>query len=818
MSKFIGTVHPRPAAPQAPNDQAPGLPQGSPNGDPWSGAITDPNAQPQPGATAAAPGPTPAATPSAPPILAPADTSSAQPPAASAGAPTDPWAGALSAEPPKSTKPDRVVGTGEAIATGALDSLTFGAAPAMAGVAAAAEAAEPQSGPLSVPAVAPFGGAPSVEPGAEAGPGIVGLVRALGNAFSSHPDPKVVDAYNQGRTDALAGQQAAQQQHPAAYIGGQLAGALALPVGGAATGASTAARIGGAVVGGAIAGGAYGAGSSVSEGDDLPTTAVNTVEGAGTGALFGLGGGAGAELGGKLVSKGISLFRGAKSDASARVEAARQILSSISADHAAAADAGRSIRLDPAAIREGSAAGTLPGAIVDAGGERTRALFRSSANLSPEARQAAEDFTQARFRNQSGRVAPYVRDLAGGMSAGDDVARLQAAARKVNRPLYARAYAAGDRPLYSPRLEQLMGSDALPAAINGAVQRGRNRAALDGFGALNPKVQITADGRVVFPRDGKGIPAYPNLQFWDYAQRELRDMADAARRSGRNEEASAIGGIHHAVLEELDKLVPEFGNARGVAARFFGAADAHEAGAEFVSRNVDWREARSLLQKMSPPERELFARGFASRLADEIEKSGDRSNVLDSIFLNSPAARRKIVMALGPDRADKLEALLRAETLVDKARKALGNSTTARQLRELGMSAGHGVGAGATVLGLEEMREGGIEPAHVVAAALIAGAARHGAHVIDDRVARHIGELLVSRDPDELMKGLAIVTRKPVLFNALRRATAGTAYVGAHDVGARKAAAAGLAVVQAGLGNGGEAAHPFDAITDQVGQ
>jgi hypothetical protein len=190
--------------------------------------------------------------------------------------------------------------------------------------------------------------------------------------------------------------------------------------------------------------------------------------------------------------------------------------------------------------------------------------------------------------------------------------------------------------------------------------------------------------------------------------------------------------------------------------------------------------------------------------------------VLDSIFLESPAAKRKIAMALGPERADRLEALLRAETLVDKARKSLGNSTTARQLKELGMSAGHGLGGAGAVGAFEFLQEGHVDPAHVIAGALVLGAARHGAHAIDDRVARHVGELLVSNNARDLERGLAIVNKNPTMMNALRQATAGTARVGAHDIGTRKALAGAAALVESGLSAEQSHGHGADALSDQL--
>ncbi len=220
---------------------------------------------------------------------------------------------------------------------------------------------------------------------------------------------------------------------------------------------------------------------------------------------------------------------------------------------------------------------------------------------------------------------------------------------------------------------------------------------------------------------------------------------------------------------------------------------------------------------MSDPERELFARGFATRLADEIEKAGNKGNVLDSIFIDSPAAKRKIQMALGPHRARQLEALLRAEALVDKSRKALGNSTTARQLKELGMSLGHGAGGAGAVGALEAVKEHEFNPAHIVAAALLFGAVRHGAHVVDDRVARHVGELLVSGNARDLAKGLQIVTRNPVLFDSLRQATRAAARVGAHDIGGTRALAGAGALLQHGLATAEEPGMA-DSLSDQLSQ
>src|SRR5258708_30802690 len=167
-------------------------------------------------------------------------------------------------------------------------------------------------------------------------------------------------------------------------------------------------------------------------------------------------------------------------------------------------------------------------------------------------------------------------------------------------------------------------------------------------------------------------------------------MARAATGAGGNEEAGSLNGLRRSLLSELDAANPAFAGARQGAAQFFGAENALEAGQNFVRSSANIQEAQRALARMRPAERELFARGYASNLADAVERSGDNRNVLNAAFFNNGAARSRTLMSLGPDRAAPLEALLRAERLVDRSRTALGNSTTARPLHEMGLAGGPG--------------------------------------------------------------------------------------------------------------------------------
>ena len=455
-------------------------------------------------------------------------------------------------------------------------------------------------------------------------------------------------------------------------------------------------------------------------------------------------------------------------------------------------------------IAAANAAGT-PRAIVDTGGERTRALARSAANTSPEGRQALTELTQNRFEDQAPRVGGFIRRITGGSNADADSQVLQNAARVANKPAYAKAYAKGAGGIWHQGLAQLLKSPDFQEAARDATRTGANKAAAQGFTPVKNPFSFGANGQVSLAGNAR-----PNLQFWDAVKQNLDDKIGAAMRAGEKGQAADLLALKNQLVTHLDNAVPEYKAARQGAAAFFGAEDALEAGQKFVMSNANINEARRAISKMSGPEKELFARGFASDLADKIERTGDNRNVLNSVFLNNGPARQKINIALGSQRAAQLEALLRAEHVIDQARKSVsGNSSTVRQAAESGLAGGGAVAA------FEGLKEHDFNPVHVLTAALTFGAIRHGAKVIDSRVARRVGEMLASNDPAVLSKGLKVVASTPEYLDALRRATAAGVRIGAQDIGFDNAAAGGLTLGERILRGPEQADHAPDNGYDQ---
>ena len=299
--------------------------------------------------------------------------------------------------------------------------------------------------------------------------------------------------------------------------------------------------------------------------------------------------------------------------------------------------------------------------------------MRSAANTSPEGRAILNSAISDRFADQSDRAGSTIRGLvSGGANTAKTAAQLEAEYDAERGGAYTAAYNAGDRPIWSPELERLTSSPSVTGALRGAVNRWKDFQVKDGFGGMNPPVNVTPDGQLKF-LPGQGMLPYPNIQLWDYAARNLAGMASQAARAGNKTDAGLYGGLEQQLKAELDKQVPEFGAARGVAAKFFGGNNAIEAGQKAVNFKGDISELTQAMAGMKPAEREMFQEAYADQMARNVEDTSDRQDITGRI-LNSPQARMRFQAVMGPGAAQTMDAFLSREKIYDAARKALGNS------------------------------------------------------------------------------------------------------------------------------------------------
>jgi hypothetical protein len=514
------------------------------------------------------------------------------------------------------------------------------------------------------------------------------------------------------------------------------------------------------MVKGAQVGAEYGGLSGLGEGQDLADSALKSA----TGIVGGIVGGAAAPVVGaglskiadRVVSPAVGAIRGAINP---EAEASRRLAAALQKDQELIA-AGKAEGMSPQEWTTAKNAGE-PVTLADLGSSNTQALLRSSANTSPEGRAILEKVINDRFAGQTERVADSVRNLvAGGANAGKTGEDLVATYDKARKPLYQQAYQQGDKEIVSPTIERLMGSPMFETAMKNAITSGKDRAITEGYGAFNPGVAVE-NGTIKFTKAKPGgVPQYPNLQYWDAVKRELDGVASTAARAGDKGKAEVAGNMAKTLRGELDQQVPSYANARGIAAQYFGESNALEAGQKLAGKKVDPAQITQIMGKMKPDERDLFREGYASDWANRVISNVSDSRDITKAMFNSPNERARALAVFGPAGLAKMQTRMTLETIMDGARKAMGNSTTARQLIEAGL-AGGGLEGYLSGWDPQKMAAGaaGAAGARKFLGSEMAAGARKLVGKVDSKTARLVAELLTSSDPNKLAQGMRMAQK-----------------------------------------------------------
>jgi len=582
---------------------------------------------------------------------------------------------------------------------------------------------------------------------------IAGGARLAWDALTGR-DPDATKAYDETVAREREANKLAAEQHPWAYHGAEVAGAIpgtvALPGGLAARGATLANRIRQGATLGAEAGALAGAG----EGEDAASRLTGAGIGTGVGAVGGSAAAPVTEGIGLVLKKTLGPVWNAVVGAArgSENEAARRITNAIQLDAEDIA-AGKMQGMTLPQWQAARAAGE-PVTLAEMGGTRTQALLRSATNTSPEGRGAAEKVITERFEGQADRVGQDVRNLVnGGANANKTADQLVAEYDVARVPAYRHAFSRpGAASMWDDDFAQMAQAPVVQQAIRMASVNAKNEAAKLGLKPPVNPFRFEKDGTVNLTDQN----FKPNLQFWDVVKKNLDQMG-------------ADGNAWSKVLRgKLDDAVPEYSNARGIAAQFFGERDALEAGRKLAGKRVDPQQVGALMRKMSPEEKDLFREGHASDWAGRVIGSFRDSRDITKAMFNSPNERKMAEVIYGPAGVKKLEARMTLEAVMDGARRALGNSTTARQLIEAGL-------AGGAIGGyLEGDWKGAVAGAGAAAGArkAIATEALAGARnligKVDAKTAARVAELLTSDDPTKLAAGMRIMVSNKRVADGMR--------------------------------------------------
>jgi hypothetical protein len=451
---------------------------------------------------------------------------------------------------------------------------------------------------------------------------------------------------------------------------------------------------------GALYGSIMGAGQDA---DSISERATNTATGAATGAgIGGLGYGLGSLIG-MGANKASRAWEALNADPQTRAAIELRGL---------AADAG-----GPAAVRQ-SVDDLGPDAVLaDVLGERGRAVARQSANISPDARETIEAALLGRKGMQNQRVVSDIEQIAG-LPVGNtkNVETLKREAYDAVRPEISAAYTAARKAGAELPFE------AFDNIITTPVSAPVWKQALDN----------------VASRAARDPDAGGNLAVLDEMKRLLDGKATQAFRAG-DPMASEYQATAKALRDRMDDLLAgdEYAAARGLRQQAYKADEAFDLGDQLGGSRVPLGLPESVA-KLDDGLRPNVAQAYAAKKADTLLNRGNTEGAVNEFY--TPQGKKAADAALGPGALDK--SLAREKAFNQTVKALTGNSTTARQLVEMGL----GTGA-ATALLTGDPMSGGI-------AGILGALARKGGPAIARKITTNaqqktaplIAQALLARD------------------------------------------------------------------------
>ena len=398
-------------------------------------------------------------------------------------------------------------------------------------------------------------------------------------------------------------------------------------------------------------------------------TAATTADGAAFGALDAAGHGRdigeGAALGAAWGAAAHPVFGTAKSlggavrnvfrspqHHAAQQRAARDIYNALTKTGADKA-AGRMEELGPDAV------------LGDVLGVRGHALMRRSANISPDARETLLETLYGRRLGQNKRVVADIETAAG----------LPVGGRKSVRDLQNDAY------------------DKVVKTIDDAYEETRKAGRDLPYTPFKPviadsptgaKAYRQAEGALLDRVATEGITGGSALARLDQTKRGLDDIASAALKANKRDKARRAGNLSRTLRELIDQSIvgPQYAKARTLRANAYARENAFDEGEKLAAGRIPIDLPGKIAARTA--NRDAVAQGYAAKQAENLLNRPDTAGAIDR--LQTPLQQEAYRAALGEDANKLTDALGRERAFNITLKELAGNSSTARQLREMGSS------------------------------------------------------------------------------------------------------------------------------------
>jgi len=174
----------------------------------------------------------------------------------------------------------------------------------------------------------------------------------------------------------------------------------------------------------------------------------------------------------------------------------------------------------------------------------------------------------------------------------------------------------------------------------------------------------------------------PDVRTLHSIKRVLDEEITALYKAGDGGRAEKLKDTRDQILDRLDKIVPEYRQARRMYAGDLEVRKALENGRDAMSRSVRPQEVQKAFGKMSEAEKEAFRTGLMQRIIEPTEDTARSRNFAKEIM--AKGNREKLRTVLPKEQFRVLDAALKREAeLFERTSKTLGGSPTTPLAQDL---------------------------------------------------------------------------------------------------------------------------------------
>lgn len=315
-----------------------------------------------------------------------------------------------------------------------------------------------------------------------------------------------------------------------------------------------------------------------------------------------------------------------------------------------------------AALRKWVADGADPDALIDLGGENMKRLARALASEEPEkALNLINKFRESQAPAIRGALSRAANEK--GLVGDDVLDDIKFIKQTKGGELYSKAHTIEiSTDIYRNELRTFVQEQIPKSAINDAIKIARADGDFD-------TVQLLTLA-------SKGEETTLTVKALDFIKRGVDDAVGSALKSDQKKSfGTALNNSKKEWLAKIDKVVPEFKEARDFYAGQFDTEEALKLGREFTKGSKNAGQVRRELEALNPSEQEFYRLGVADALEDVISRTRDVSN--KATFVKTDAMRQKIraLLETDPESADEFIDFLQTSSRRFERRTAISPQT-----------------------------------------------------------------------------------------------------------------------------------------------